>query len=118
MYKWTISFKGETKINKDGSRKLEINEFIFENKYFKPKETIHFLITEEPDGWLYIKNDNLAIREGGDTFEQAIENAIVHIVDKYEHLLSTPDEELGKLNLSSKREFEHWGMYKIDQQAQ
>lgn len=24
MYKWTISFKGETKINKDGSRNVEI----------------------------------------------------------------------------------------------
>ncbi len=118
MYKWDIAYKGETKINKDGSRKLGINEFVFENKYFKPQETIHFIITEEPDGWLYIKNDFLTIHEGGDTFEQAVENAIVHLVDKYEHLLSTPDEKLGKLNLSSKRIFESWGMNKIDQQAQ
>jgi hypothetical protein len=118
MYKWYIAYKGETKIMKSGSRKLEISEFVFENKFFKPNNTIYFTITEEDDNWLYIRDDSIGIREGGETFEEAVENAIVHLVDKIEHLLNTSDEKLGRMNVDYKRKFESWEMSKLDQQAQ
>jgi hypothetical protein len=118
MINWNISYNGETKIRKDGSHVLEIKDFIFEGKFYKPQTPVKFQISEEAEGYIYLQDNSISVREYGRGFFEALENAIVSLVDFIELLLKTPDSEINKKTLKYKHLFETWEMKRIDRQAQ
>ncbi len=105
-------------LEKDGSRILEVSEFTFEGTYYKPAELIRFLITEEPEGWLFIRDDSIGIRSGGDDLEEAIMKGLFMTTDRYHRVISTSDEKLTPKVLEIKEKYLKWEVHEIDQQAQ
>ena len=112
------TMKSDMILEKDGSRILNISEFSFEGTYYKPSEPVKFLITEEPEGWMYIRDDSLGIRSGGDDLEEAIMKGLFVISDRYRKIISTPDEKLNDDMICIKQKFLSWEVHTIDQQAQ
>jgi hypothetical protein len=105
-------------LEKDGSRILEVSEFTFEGNFYKPAEAIKFLITEEPDGWLFIRDDSIGIRSGGDDLEEAIMKGLLVTTDRYHRVITTPDERLDSKVLKIKEKYHEWVVSAIDRQAQ
>jgi len=112
------SLKSDMSLEKDGSRILEVSEFTFEGVFYKPKNPIKFLITEEPDGWLFIRDDSIGIRSGGDDLEEAIMKGLFVTTDRYHRVVTTPDEKLTSKVLQLKDKYLGWEVHSIDQQAQ
>jgi len=113
MYSYTGVFKQK----KSGYDLLEITEFIIDGKLYKPNEPIKFTITEEAEGWVYVRDDSLAIREGGKTQKEAIKEALLMAADNYEDL-GFSEEKLTEDAKTLQKKFRNWEVYRIDQQAQ
>lgn len=113
MYSYTGVFKQK----KSGYDLLEITEFIIDGKLFKPNEPIKFTITEEAEGWVYVRDDSLAIREGGKTQKEAIKEALLMAADNYEDL-GFSEEKMTEDAKTLQKKFRNWEVYRIDQQAQ
>src|SRR6056297_1346060 len=70
---------------------IEVKSFDLEGKHYQPEKPLRFLATYEPEGWVYIRDDSVGVRDGGKTLEEAIGGALLMTVDQYESLTS-PDE--------------------------
>ena len=70
---------------------IEVKSFDFEGKHYQPEKPLQFLATYEPEGWVYIRDDSVGVRDGGKTLEEALGGALLMTVDQYENLTS-PDE--------------------------
>jgi hypothetical protein len=112
------SMKSDMTLEKDGSRLLMVCEFTFEGVFYKPAEPVKFLITEEPEGWLFIRDDSIGIRSGGDDLEEAIMKGLFITADRYNRVVATPDENLDDKVLQIKEKYLKWEVHAIDQQAQ
>ena len=112
------AMKSDMILENDGSHILNINEFSFEGTYYKPSDPVKFLITEEPEGWMFIRDDSIGIRSGGDYLEVAIMEGLFVISDRYHKIISTPDEKLNEDMICIKKKFLSWEVHAIDQQAQ
>jgi hypothetical protein len=110
--------KSNMSLETDGSRILEVSEFTFEGTYYKPVEPVNFLITEEPDGWLFIRDDSIGVRSGGDDLEEAIIKGLLVTSDRYHKIISTQDEKLNDDMLQIKQKYLNWEVHSVDQQAQ
>jgi len=55
-YEGTYSYTGTFKQLKDQSRLLEVTEFEYDGKYYRPSEILKFKITPQPEegGWLSV----------------------------------------------------------------
>jgi hypothetical protein len=117
MSNWDLTFTGKNKFKKNNDYVLEIIDFTFEERYFKPSDIIHFQISEE-NSFTTVQNKLLSIIACAENYEKAICDALVEIVDNLDHLLNTPDKNLGKRFIQNKRVYETWDVQRIDQQAQ
>lgn len=93
VYEGEYSYDGAFKHKKDGSSELKVRSFTYGGKFYHPKEVINFIIKDEPDGWISVKDESIAVIEGGKTLEEALGNAFMMAVDQYEDLVSLPDSE-------------------------
>src|SRR6056297_691117 len=74
-------------------------------------------LLEEPDDWISVKNDSIAVTEGGKTLDEALGNAFMMAADQYEELVSIPDSKA--IHVREVRDkFRTWEVYVIDRKAQ
>lgn len=116
-YEGEYSFEGSFKHRKDGINELEVRGFTYGGEYYHPKETIKFIIKEEPDDWISVKDDSIAVTEGGKTLEEALGNAFMMAADQYEELVSIPDSKAVHIR-EVRDKFRTWEVYVIDRKAQ
>jgi hypothetical protein len=116
-YEGEYSYEGSFKHRKDGINVLEVRGFTYSGKYYRPKETIKFIIKEEPDDWISVKDDSIAVTEGGKTLEEALGNAFMMAAEQYEELVSIPDSKAKHVR-EVRDKFRTWEVYVIDRKAQ
>jgi len=115
MYSYTGTFKQQ----KDGTRLLEVNEFTYAGKLYKMSDPMKFTITDRPEenGWIYVQDDSVGVRIGGDNIEIALGNAFMMVVDQFEDFAYT-NIPLAKGAQELQKKFRTWGVWVVDQQAQ
>ncbi|MFW6262505.1 MAG: hypothetical protein ACOC34_00585 [Thermotogota bacterium] len=74
---------------------IEVKSFDLEGKHYQPEKPLQFLATYEPEGWIYIRDDSVGVRDGGKTLEEALGGALLMTVDQYESLTSPDDSDGG-----------------------
>ena len=118
-YEGTYSYTGTFKQLKDQSRLLEVTEFEYDGKYYRPSELLKFKITPQPEegGWLSVKCEEAGVIIGGIDLEEALGNGFMMAVDQYEHLGFT-DAPLTKRAQALREKFMTWEVHAIDRKAQ
>ena len=117
LYEGDYSYDGTFRHREDGTSELEVRGFTYGSKYYRPKEMIRFIIKDEPDNWISVKDDAIAVTEGGKSLEEALGNAFMMAVDQYEDLGFT-EEKLTKDAQELRKLFRTWEVYFIDSKAQ
>src|SRR6056297_108207 len=110
IYEGEYSYDGVFKRLKDGSNELKVRSFTYDGKYYLPKDVIRFTIKEEPDNWISVKDDSIAVTEGGKTLDEALGNAFMMAVDQYEFLGFT-DMPLSEDARELREKFLTWEVY-------
>ena len=115
MYSYTGTFKQQN----DGTRLLEVNEFSYAGKLYKMSDPIKFAISDRPEegGWIYVQDDSVGVRIGGDDIEKALERAFMMVVDQFEDFAYTTNP-IAKGAKQLRERFKNWEVWRIDQQAQ
>ncbi|MDN5360645.1 MAG: hypothetical protein PWQ84_1708 [Thermotogaceae bacterium] len=83
------SYTGKYKQREDGSRLLEVSEFVYDGKYYQPAEPLKFIFRNHPEegGWVSVDCDEIAGTNGGLNIEEALGNALMDAAHLYEHLI-------------------------------
>lgn len=115
MYSYTGTFKQL----KDGTKFLEVTEFSYAGKLYKMGDPIKFNITDQPEegGWIYVQDDSVGVRIGGDDLETALKNAFMMAVDQFEDFAYAKGN-LAKGAKELQKRFKTWEIWTVDQQAQ
>jgi len=118
-YQGIYSYSGKFKQQKNGSKVLDVDEFTYEGKYFKPSNKLVFIITPRPEegGWLSVKCDAIGVIIGGNDLEEALGNAFMDAALQYEDLMYS-NIPLTEHAQKIKDLFRNWTVHTIDQQAQ
>lgn len=118
MLKYNVESK--MRVVDENAMYIEVKAFDFEGKRYHPEKPLQFLATHEPEGWVYVRDDSIGVRDGGKTLEEALGSALLMTVDQYESL-TNPDEtdELMAEKVKRIRErFLKWEVSSIDQPSQ
>src|SRR6056297_1453950 len=115
MYSYTGTFKQQN----DRTRLLEVNEFTHAGKLYKMSDPIKFSIIDRPEegGWIYVQDDSVGVRIGGDDIEKALERAFMMVVDQFEDFAYTKIV-VAKGAKKLRERFKTWEVWRVDQQAQ
>ena len=99
---------------------IEVKSFDLEGKHYQPEKPLRFLATYEPEGWVYIRDDSVGVRDGGKTLEEAIGGALLMTVDQYESLISSVEFDGGVSEKAKKirDRFLKWEVSPSDQSSQ
>jgi len=117
LYEGYYSYEGAFKQNKDGTSSLNVRSFTYGGKYYHPNAAINFIIRDEPEGWISVRDDSIGVIEGGKSLEEALGNAFMMTVAQYEDLACT-DEKLTKDAQKTRERFQTWEVHAIDSKAQ
>ena len=99
---------------------IEVKSFDLEGKHYQPEKPLQFLVTYEPEGWVYIRVDSVGVRDGGKTLEEALGGALLMTVDHYESLISSVESDGGVAEKAKKirDRFMKWEVSPSDQSSQ
>jgi len=119
LYNGKYSYTGKFKQQDDGSSLLEVREFEYYGKYYKPPEPLKFIITQRPegDGWISVTDDSIGVNEGGKDFEEALGNAFMDAALQYEELVNDDDPMTEELKAIQYR-VRTWLVHSVDSKAQ
>jgi hypothetical protein len=118
MLKYNVESK--MRVVDENAMYIEVKAFDFEGKHYQPKKPLQFLVTHEPEGWVYVRDDSIGVRDGGKTLEEALGGALLMTVDQYEGLTS-PDETDDSITEKAKKirdRFLKWEVSRSDQPSQ
>jgi len=118
MLKYNVESK--MRVLDENAMYIEIKVFDFEGKRYQPKKPLQFLATHEPEGWVYIRDDSIGVRDGGKTLEEALGGALLMTVDQYETLTNpeAADEMMSEKAEKIRDRFLNWEVSSSDQPSQ
>ncbi len=117
-YIGTYQYLGEFKTNENGTSELNVQEFTYYGRHYKPSTPLKFVVHPEEEGYILIACEKLDIRILGVGLEEALGNAIMAAALLYNDLVFTAITLDGKTEEFRDKVLDDWKVFDVDSKAQ